>query len=490
MALSTEELRRLLNRPAGSDIANALKEWRFQLGYSQPEAAIHLGVSLRTLQGWEAGRPMPYPSLLQRPIDITARPTDRLGLLQSEFPREFVSFIDFLGADNIDKTLDKVRRKLHSLSPSVRTLFGDRFYFHDQWDRFTEAPNAFQVDLTDLRSTRAASLIAGVNRIRRALSLQGQARFRSMMLDNLQPDRDIRQIEHEIRCYTHFLHKRASVTFADLEGRGQFDLLIEAAKTAFEVECKTVTEDTGSQIKIDLSVNLSEAFRRCVLKRPLVKESGLFFLTFKRPTAECKNVDQQLRKILCSDNPKMQETADFSWRFSARSKWQTLFDSQQVNELRQQVLNDSEIADRTHCIIKAHEHLLGLVLIPHKPTTLSQRVVGVIKDAADQCSKKRSSVVWLHFVGLAEKEFLALAEFSSDGKGAGLNAIVANALHPEASTTDRTHVERVRFSASPDALSRHLSVGPTMLFSEAISVGGTVYDVPNPFRRLPQIANL
>jgi DNA-binding XRE family transcriptional regulator len=140
MAISTEELRALLNRPLTADIASALKEWRAHYGFSQAEAAIHLGVSLRTLQGWEVGRPMPYPSLLQRPVDISARSRDRLGLTQSQFPREFAAFIDFLGGTDLDKILRKVHRKLDALSPSVRTLFGDRFYFHDQWDCFAAGP--------------------------------------------------------------------------------------------------------------------------------------------------------------------------------------------------------------------------------------------------------------------------------------------------------------------------------------------------------------
>jgi transcriptional regulator with XRE-family HTH domain len=155
------------------DIATALKEWRSHCGYSQAEAAIHLGVSLRTLQGWEAGRPMPYPALLQRPVDIVGHVTDRFGLPQSQFPLEFAAFIDFVGAADIDKALRKVRRKLDGLSSSVRQLFSDRYYFHEEWDRFAEPPAAFQVNLTDLRTVRVATLIAGVNRIRARLFAAG-----------------------------------------------------------------------------------------------------------------------------------------------------------------------------------------------------------------------------------------------------------------------------------------------------------------------------
>jgi hypothetical protein len=252
-----------------------------------------------------------------------------------------------------------------------------------------------------------------------------------MVLDNLQPNRDIRQIEHEIRCYTHFARKQFQVTFADLEGHGRFDLLVEATDGPIEVECKTVNEDTGSQIKVDLTADLSEAFRRCVLKRPPVKVSGLFLLVFKKPTAACKNVAQQLAQVLDSDNLINFDGSDFELRFVARKNWQVLFESQLINELQREIVTDPEVAAHAHCIVKTNNRFLGLVLKPHKPTTLSQRVVDVLKDAADQCSRRYRSVVWLHFVGVAEREFIALAEFSSDGSGAGLNCYRRKCASPE-----------------------------------------------------------
>lgn len=104
-----------------------LKEWRAHHRFSQAEAAINLGVPLRTLQGWEAGRPMAYPALLQQPVDILSRASDEFGgFLQSQFPREFASFIDFVGADRIDKAVAKVARKLGALSIRDRDrIFGN-----------------------------------------------------------------------------------------------------------------------------------------------------------------------------------------------------------------------------------------------------------------------------------------------------------------------------------------------------------------------------
>ena len=46
MSIKIEDVQRLLTRAPSKDTAEALKEWRAQMAYSQPEAAIRLGVPL------------------------------------------------------------------------------------------------------------------------------------------------------------------------------------------------------------------------------------------------------------------------------------------------------------------------------------------------------------------------------------------------------------------------------------------------------------
>ena len=245
MSITIEEVQRLLTYPPSKDTAEALKEWRAQMAYSQPEAAIRLGVPLRTLQGWELGRPMPYPALLQRAVPTVARPMNRYALSQAEFPHEFAEFIGFVGAASLDKETRKVERRLQALRPTVRAIYGDRYFFQEECLRFTYDVPAFGLDIANPQAVRAASLIAGINRVRRSLSAKAADRFRAMVIDNL--GRDMRQLEHEICSWTHFARKGFNVIFADLERVGRFDLLVETPAGSVAVECKTIGEDTGDQ---------------------------------------------------------------------------------------------------------------------------------------------------------------------------------------------------------------------------------------------------
>lgn len=269
--------------------ADILKLWRARERLSQAEAAAVLRVSVRTLQGWESGRPMPYPDLLQAALTGSIRTADPFLLAQSEFPRQLAGFVDFIGAADLDAALRKVTCKLEQLLPSTRVLYGDRYYFHEQFLRFTEGTAPFHLDISDSVAVRAARLIADINRVKVSLSEKGASRLRRMIIGGLKAGCDIRQLEHELRCATHFARRGFKVTHADLEGLGNFDLLIDGPSGPVELECKTVAEDTGAPIKIEMIAQLFDAFVRCVSKLRRVSVTNLecfrFFLESAETTA-------------------------------------------------------------------------------------------------------------------------------------------------------------------------------------------------------------
>jgi hypothetical protein len=432
---------------------------------------------------------MPYPTLLHRGISIAAQTNNPYSLMQSDFPGEFAEFLNYIGPAAIDAAVRKVDRKLNALSVEARSLFGDRYFFHEQWARFANGSTAFQLDLSDPVAIRVASLIFGVNRAKRSLSQRGAFRLRQMVLDNLRPDRDIRQIEHEMRCATHFGRKRFKVTFADLEELGNFDFLVETPSAPVEIECKTVTGETGSQVKTELIAGLSDVFCKAIRSRNLVRESGLLTLTLNRPAADCKNLAHQFATALRPSSTPSRQASDFSFAFAPRPHWQELLDSGRWLDLRQEISVETQGQGGGGCKTLVDGKVMAMAIRPHKPTMLSQRVVAAIKQGADQCTGAKPSVVWLHFVGLAQPEFLALAEFSKSGKGAGLNAVVAEALHPRASTTDRSHVDSVWFSADGGELHRHLTLAPDLLMVPAVTSSGACYRVLN-LCRFPRTVDL
>jgi hypothetical protein len=51
-------------------------------------------------------------------------------------------------------------------------------------------------------------------------------------------------------------------------------------------------------------------------------------------------------------------------------------------------------------------------------------------------------------------------------------------------------VQCVRFSADSNAISRRPALGPNLMITKGVSVGGKMYVVPNPRCRFPEVADL
>ena len=170
MPIMIEEVQRMLTQAPAKDIAEALKEWRAQMAYSQAEAAIRLGVSLRTLQGWEMGVSDAVPDFVAAGSADRRASHELLCVVASRIPREFAEFIDFVGAEPLDKQTRTVEQRLRGLkSPCARfmeTAISFRWSAFGLPTRFGH----FGLDVTNSQAVRAASLIAGINRVRGACS--------------------------------------------------------------------------------------------------------------------------------------------------------------------------------------------------------------------------------------------------------------------------------------------------------------------------------
>jgi hypothetical protein len=399
-----------------------------------------------------------------------------------DFVAEFAAFAHYVGEQDLHKATRKVLHKLSMLDAAPRLLFGTRYFFHEQMEQFTDGPRPFFLNTAEQRAVRAATFIAAANRARKALSDLGAIRLRRMIIDNLKPDRDLRQIEHEFRAYVHLRQKFDSVRFIDLEGAGKFDLLCASDGGAVEVECKTVSEDTGNPIKNEMTVNLSQLFLKIVKRLP-VDQSGIFRVEFKNEPGASKAILQDFRTAMSFNFAGHADCQDATIDFLPRPTWTRAAETMATDALHTLLRSDPDVGE-THCITKVAGKMLALALKTSKSNTLAQRVVGTLKDAADQLSGTNCSLVWLHFVGLAEQELQTLAEFSMSGKGEGLNALVADAISPGASPKDRSHVNRVRFTGEPAGLERRSTTTETSRI-QITSLGGFAYDVPNPLAKKP-----
>ena len=237
-----------------------------------------------------------------------------------------------------------------------------------------------------------------------------------------------------------------------------------------------------SESRLSWLISLADIFDRKAAKLLANAHSGQFTLTLKKATEQCKNLPRRFEAALRAGVGNPYDTEDFSLTFSPKPDWQALLNADAASELERQMqlATEAHISERFTIGVITPHNVFGLAIRSHAPTRFKRSLVQILKGAADQCPDSRPSAVWLHFVGVAEADFRALCDFSFNGNGAGLNAVVAEVLHPEASTTDRSHVQRILFSAQNRALSPHPMLDANSILIRTVSHGMTCFDVPNP----------
>ncbi|MEL6687986.1 MAG: hypothetical protein AAFP97_10240 [Pseudomonadota bacterium] len=102
--------------------------------------------------------------------------------------------------------------------------------------------------LDDEWAIEALSFIAYFNRLYGRLSTSAQNRLRNDALSRLRVSNDIRPLAHELTAGFYFASRGYNVSFPDLDGEENFDLLCENENVSIEVEVKTVTSETGTSL--------------------------------------------------------------------------------------------------------------------------------------------------------------------------------------------------------------------------------------------------
>jgi hypothetical protein len=127
-----------------------------------------------------------------------------LSIIASEIPSLITWFNSFIGFRDIQKRIERVEAKLQGVGLDVPAL-NRRYYFHSTCKNLVIRNRTFgRIDIKNLNNTRAISLIAAVRNFYASLDSKQKERLRARIIESLDPDRDIREFEHEMRAFTHY----------------------------------------------------------------------------------------------------------------------------------------------------------------------------------------------------------------------------------------------------------------------------------------------
>jgi hypothetical protein len=263
-----------------------------------------------------------------------------LSIYTAQIPNLITWFNGFIGFREIQKRIERVEMKLRDIGIIVPAL-NRRYYFHSTYKELAARNRTFgRIDINEPNNNRAISLVAAIKECATLLDEQQQDRLRARITESLDPDRDIREFEHEMRAFVHYKGSGYSVLPSDDQGLGRFDFLVRDDQHEFELECKTFAENIGNPISVEDSIHVFRAFKSAIATERNFRESGILTLTFP---ARVTMSEEELRKIVSqflSENPAERHRDEYSLTFERRAEWDI---SLRAND-HQSILND--IGDR------------------------------------------------------------------------------------------------------------------------------------------------
>ncbi|TWH98035.1 hypothetical protein IQ17_06091 [Bradyrhizobium daqingense] len=352
-----------------------------------------------------------------------------------------------------------------------------RYYFHSTYKRLAKRNRTFgRIDIGEPNTTRAISLVAALKEFVTPLSHDERARLRSRILESLDPDRDIRELEHEMRAFVHYKSAGYTVTPGDGNKMDRFDFLIRGNNREFELECKTFAESIGTPVSVEDSVYVFRAIRKAVLAEPSFRESGILRLIFPaRPLLSEQELEKIVAKFLLQA-PTEQRDTRYSLRFERRPEWDAWLKEGKhsdvvdniANQFAEHNLHFMTMLSRNHAVMG----VVGSEQRSHPVTSIFSR----LKKASDQFSKQRPAVLWGNFLGIGESEFRGLLAETRLGHRS-LDVFGHNLFK----SSNRNHIVRLRLSA--DGLNVQATRSESVYVRNEIHTGGPAYDLTSRVSR-------
>ena len=325
----------------------------------------------------------------------------------------------------------------------VVPALGRKYYFHSTYKKLVVRNRTYgKIDVSEPDNHRAVSLVAAVREFTSLLSLQQQERLRARIIESLDPDRDIREFEHEMRAFVHYKGAGCRVLPSDDNSHGRFDFLVESNESHFELECKTFAEDIGNPISVADSIHVFRAVKSAIVAAKDFRKSGILTVSFPaRVTTPERELTDFVSGFLANDLVE-DRFSQLTLVFERYPDWENLV--RYGN--RKAVLDDIAEKFAEHNLhtmtMISHDHAIMSVVRSDRKPRPANAVFERLKSASEQFSRERPAVVWGHFLGFSEDDFKELLEERRFGQRTF--DVFGNYVFKN---SNRSHICRLRLSA-------------------------------------------
>jgi hypothetical protein len=387
-------------------------------------------------------------------------------------------FNGFIGFRDLQKRIERVETKLQDVGFDVPAL-NRRYYFHSTYKHLVVRNRTFgKIDIKNPNNNRAITLIGAVRRFSSELNSKQKERLRARIIESLDPDRDIREFEHEMRAFVHYKGAGLSIIPSDGENDERFDFLVKSSNGEFELECKTFSESIGNAISIDDSVHVFRAFRTSLHQQSSFRESGIITLTVPTRLEMSEHKFEIAITEFLSNTSGTAERENYSMAFERRLDWDGLLQNKKRDTIVDDMVARFDEHNAHSMFTISKEHAVMFVVRSRRAPRPATSIFDRLKKASEQFSKKRPAVVWGHFLGFGESEFKELLE----GEKLGQRALDVFG-HYLFKSANRSHVCRLRLSVDGDSFRPIHQFRTNLMLPNGISGGGPAYDLTSNISR-------
>lgn len=299
------------------------------------------------------------------------------------------------------------------------------------------------------------------------LAFLGRVRGTFKNLDNL------KALQLEFTAITHFENRNFSLKLPEVGITGTVDLLVEnIGANGLEIECKTISTDTGRKITRRQALEFFN-IARPTIENALQNYQGGIYVVLTIPARMPSSLEEKLELVRLVEANIVKYQADPSSLDSPIliSKFDLdllegveFNNSHTIRELADQITgtNNQEVM-----IVGNSKRALVFVIQSAQETVLLERIFKTIKNSAQrQISKTRPAIYFIGLEGIGSDELVNLATHDSNSKNipTGLRMAVSKFLADQ----NREHVVGIGF----------LSKGTLNHTEDGTAENGSVYFFP------------
>jgi hypothetical protein len=289
-------------------------------------------------------------------------------------------------------------------------------------------------------NTYLYGFLVPAHRIHAALPPEVRTPFEGRLRGAVNGDYGARPFAYEISIATHLMHKGWDVEFMDYSGAARFDLLARQGTVEIEVECKSISGDTGRKIHRQEVNRLADLLLPTTERLADMAGCHRILVTIPDRLGKSNEALSGIASVVASaaqqKGSASNELAHVEYTFDETAAWPQPGRDPEVKSFFEQRFGIPNANLLFHG--RANFSVVAVMIRSVKADGVVKAIADAAKDAANQCSGTRPALLALHLIDEISRPELQTMLTTPNGLHAVTHAVFRDGK--------RHHVDSIAFT--------------------------------------------